>query len=189
MDEKKVNCDLGPIANSIAADDKHKFTSLVKEQLKNSKNGICSVSLGEMLSRICLHRSTDCASALLAGETGLKVDINAALIRGGYPLHLAAHHLSFELAKLFLEHGARTNVVADDKLPLQVALDAISHHDFIADWTPEKSVFKLIYMLCLPSLRKPLEVVKLLSAGIDSKDVEKVGSYCVEEGKLIQLAA
>ncbi|KAL3507959.1 hypothetical protein ACH5RR_033341 [Cinchona calisaya] len=97
---------------------------------------------------ICKHKSSDCAAALIAGETGLKPDLNVALICGEYPLHLAVRKLSSELIELFLQHGARQDVVNDDqKLPLQVALDEKSCHDFLADWTPGKSIYKLIYLL------------------------------------------
>lgn len=189
LESDEVKCDLGLMSSLIASDKKEEFVCLVKRQLESSGSGICSLRLREILTRICVHQATDCATALIAGETGLKVDLHAALIGGEYPLHLAAHNLSYDLVKLFLEHGSPTNVATDDeKLPLQVAIEATSHHAFLVDWTPAASIFKLIYLLCIPYPHTPLKVVKLLSIHTATEDVWKVARYCVEEGKLVQLA-
>lgn len=127
LESGEMECDLGLVGSFIAADKKDEFVCLIKGQLKSDDSWTCSLKIRELLNKICLHEATKCATALIAGETGLQVDLNAALIGGEYPLHLAARNLSFELAKLFLEHGAQTNVATnDEKLPLQVALEAIS---------------------------------------------------------------
>ncbi|KAL3507947.1 hypothetical protein ACH5RR_033329 [Cinchona calisaya] len=179
---------MGKERNFIASDRKDEFVALVKGLLENNESGISPFRIGEIIPWICKHQAKDCAAALITGETGLELDLNVALVGGEYPLHLAAHNLSLELVKLFLQHGARDNVVDDDqKLPLMVALDAISCHDFLADWTAGKSIYKLVYVLCLWELRKPLDVAKLLST--DTEVVRLVANQCVKEGKLVQLAA
>lgn len=189
LESGEMECDLGLVGSFIAADKKDEFVSLIKGQLESDDSWTCSLKIRELLNKICLHEATKCATALIAGETGLQVDLNAALIGGEYPLHLAARNLSFEPAKLFLENGARTNVVTnDEKLPLQVALETISCHAILADWSPKESIFKLIYLLCLPYLYKPLEVAKFVCIATATEDVKKVARNCVEEGNLVQLA-
>lgn len=174
--------------NSLIADDnKDELVGFLKEKLEGNVSGISPLRLESLLTMVCQCGAKSCATALIAGEAGLKLDLHAALSSGEYPLHIAAHNLSFELVNLFLQQGAQTNVVGSSgKLPLHMAVEAISYHDFLADWIPEKSIHKLIYLLCLPDLDKPLEVVKLLAQ--NSGEVQSVAKHCVEDGNLVQIA-
>ncbi|XP_027116125.2 uncharacterized protein [Coffea arabica] len=178
---------LRQVSSLIADDNKDELVGLLKEKLERNVSGISSLKLESLLTMVCQCRAKSCATALVAGEAGLKLDLHAKLSSGEYPLHVAAHNLSFELVNLFLQLGAQTNVVGSSgKLPLHMAVEAISRHDFLADWIPEKSIHKLIYLLCLPDLHKPLEVVNLLAQS--SGEVQSVAKHCVEDGNLVQIA-
>lgn len=80
---------------------------------------------------MCIHRAVKCATALLDGKFGIKVDVNRDKV-----LHQAAFFMSPQLVKLFLRYGARTDVRftsnkpwdsmrrLNGMLPLNIALDA-----------------------------------------------------------------
>ncbi|CAI9100558.1 OLC1v1037684C1 [Oldenlandia corymbosa var. corymbosa] len=149
---------------------------------------------GDIMMWICSYSAERCATALLEGKTGVCVDLNVPLQNGCYPLHLVAENLRSRFTDLFLRHGARTDLccaVKDSKylgmLPLSIALEALRCHDYLRDWNPSKSTFKLIYCLCFPELQEPLETVKLLSE--KTPELESITSSVVREGKLVELAA
>lgn len=163
------------------------FLDFVKQQLGMSK---CAVTrhLSQVWSLICSGGYDNYAAALLRNDIGLDVDVNGALIDEMRPLHMAAQYLSPPLVKLLLDHGAKTDMpTADGRLPLKISLEAISRHYLVADWTAEKSVWKLIYLLCLPDLLEPLEVAKLLTG--NREEVQSVAEQCVENGNVVQLGA
>ncbi|XP_027177014.1 uncharacterized protein LOC113776124 isoform X3 [Coffea eugenioides] len=148
----------------------------------------------DVLMWICSHQALACATALLEGKTGLSVDLNVTLKCGFYPLHYAAENLCCGLTDVFLKHGALTSLPCSvhgsrysGKLPLSVALEAIGCHPFLRDWSPNKSIFKLIYIFCLPEMAEPLETLKLLA--LHTEELQVISSSNVHEGRLVQLVA
>ncbi|KAL4341874.1 hypothetical protein GQ457_08G002080 [Hibiscus cannabinus] len=75
---------------------------------------------------------------------------------------------------------------AKSSLPLKVALEKLCHHPYLKDWTPQKSTFKLVCILCLPQLKKSLESIRLVAC--KTEDIEANGCDLVRQGKLIELA-
>ncbi|XP_039034400.1 uncharacterized protein LOC120170527 isoform X4 [Hibiscus syriacus] len=62
-----------------------------------------------------------------------------------------------------------------------------SHHPYLNCWTPEKSTFKLVYILCLPQLKEYLESIRLVAC--KTEEIEAIGCNLVRQGKLIELAS
>ncbi|KAG5555583.1 hypothetical protein RHGRI_006283 [Rhododendron griersonianum] len=107
-----------------------------------------------------------------------------------------ARFSSPELVKLFLRYGARTDVRYARKvwrgrgmlplngmLPLDTALYAA--RELVYSYQ-QKSLFKWIVFLCLPSLKPSLVVNKLLVETSDN--IEEFAYYYAMEGKLVELA-
>ncbi|KAH7859561.1 hypothetical protein Vadar_002600 [Vaccinium darrowii] len=143
-----------------------------------------------VLRYMCIHSAVKCATALLDGKLGIKVDINRDML-----LHQAAFFMSPQLVKLFLHYGAQTDVRFMSKkpwdsmrrlngmLPLNIALDAargMVYSDL------QKSVFTGIVSLCRPSLESALAANKLLVESYNN--IEEFALYYAMEGKLIELA-
>ncbi|XP_058211371.1 uncharacterized protein LOC131323543 isoform X2 [Rhododendron vialii] len=167
-------------------DDRRNFMKLMK--------GTSQYLMPEVMVSICGYNAVKCASALLKGETGLIVDLNVPLKEGRYPLHLMAECMSYRMINLFLRHGAQADVKTKDSdtlkggfLPLNVSLEMLGYHEYLVDWTPKDSIFKLIMLLCLPKMKIPLEVNKLLAR--KTKRVDDVFYYYALEGKLIEMTA
>ncbi|XP_059637634.1 uncharacterized protein LOC132279628 [Cornus florida] len=99
-----------------------------KEELGGNQAKYCPSMI---LDLICLCDAVDCAVAFLEGETGFIADLNVPFVDGLYPLHLAANCLSYEMVKLLLFHGARTDVrtiegsFKGDLFPLNVTLETV----------------------------------------------------------------
>uniref|UniRef100_A0A5B6YSH7 Uncharacterized protein n=1 Tax=Davidia involucrata TaxID=16924 RepID=A0A5B6YSH7_DAVIN len=205
-EDEFLNDDLEMEISRIASDDdKAAFVSIMKglyqspipEEEKVGKKEPDTTEAKycppEILDWICSYNAVDCATALLEGETGFIVDLNVPLIQGEYPLHVAADNASYDMTDLFLRHGARTDVRTIDGLfkggmiPLNVMLQKLSYHRYLVDWTPKQSIFKLIVILCLPQMRMPLELIKLLAW--NTKEVNEVFYHYAMEGKLIEMAA
>ncbi|XP_059638304.1 uncharacterized protein LOC132280183 isoform X2 [Cornus florida] len=145
-----------------------------------------------ILHHICQSGIIGCAIAFLRGETGFIADLNIPFNDGLYPLHLAANSLSYEMIATLLCHGARTDVrtiegeFRGDLFPLNVSLETVSYHRSLIDWTPKQSIFKLIVVLCLPQMKVPLEINRLLAW--NTKEVDKIFSHYAMEGELIEMA-
>ncbi|KAH7859925.1 hypothetical protein Vadar_007156 [Vaccinium darrowii] len=143
-----------------------------------------------VLQQMCIHGAVKCATALLDGKLGIKVDVNRDKL-----LHLAAFFMSPQLVKLFLRYGARTDVRFANKkpwdlmrrlngmLPLNIALDAargMVYSDL------QKPLFTAIVSLCRPSLKSALATNKLLVESYNN--IEEFALYYAMEGKLVELA-
>lgn len=181
----------------ISVDNQEAFVSFVRCQVEKDKLGILHTELGlrELLMQICFHSAVNCATALLEGEAGMDVDFNSASLYGLYPLHRAARNLCADLVELFLEHAAQTYTCCNDSAsifygmsPLTVALDAVLHHQYLSDWTPSKSIIKLIYILCMPELSEPLRSIQLLVSHSRDDEFEVISSRIAREGRLVELA-
>ncbi|KAL4377631.1 hypothetical protein GQ457_02G038540 [Hibiscus cannabinus] len=70
--------------------------------------------------------------------------------------------------------------------PHKVSLEKLCHHPYLNDWTPKKSTFKLVCILCLPQLKDFLESIKLVACKTD--EIEAIGCSLARQGKLIELA-
>ncbi|KAK8691948.1 hypothetical protein V6N13_075437 [Hibiscus sabdariffa] len=75
---------------------------------------------------------------------------------------------------------------AKSSLPLKVALENLCHYPYLKDWTPKKSTFKLVCILCLLQLKKSLESIRLVAC--KTEEIEANGCDLVRQGKLIELA-
>ncbi|XVF28263.1 hypothetical protein REPUB_Repub15cG0014700 [Reevesia pubescens] len=74
-----------------------------------------------------------------------------------------------------------------DYLPLNVALETLSHHPYLNDWIPKKSTLKLVYILCLPELKESLESIRLAACKIE--EIGAISCNLAREGRLIELAS
>ncbi|KAK8643548.1 hypothetical protein V6N13_012837 [Hibiscus sabdariffa] len=72
-------------------------------------------------------------------------------------------------------------------LPLKVSLEKLCNHPYLKDWTPKKSIFKLVCILCLPQLKESLESVRLVAC--KTEEIETIGCNLARQGKLIELAS
>ncbi|KAK8654551.1 hypothetical protein V6N13_128514 [Hibiscus sabdariffa] len=61
-----------------------------------------------------------------------------------------------------------------------------SYHPYLNDWTPKKSIFKLVCILCLPQLKESLERVRLAAC---KTEIETFGCDLARQGKLVELAS
>lgn len=181
----------------ISVDNQEAFVSFVRCQVEKDKLGILQTEPGlhELLIQICSHGAVKCATALLEGDAGLVVDLNSASLCWLYPLHRAARNLSADLEELFLEHAAQTYICCKDSAsifygmsPLTVAIDSLSHHQYLSDWTPSKSIIKLIYILCMPEMSEPLRCIQLLASDSPDDDFEVTSSRIAQEGRPVELA-
>ncbi|KAL4355349.1 hypothetical protein GQ457_06G043060 [Hibiscus cannabinus] len=75
---------------------------------------------------------------------------------------------------------------AKSSLPLKVDLEKLCNHPYLKDWTPKKSTFKLVCILCLPQLKSFLESIRLVACKTEA--IEAIGCELVRQGKLIELA-
>ncbi|KAK8478544.1 hypothetical protein V6N13_012901 [Hibiscus sabdariffa] len=76
---------------------------------------------------------------------------------------------------------------ARGSLPLKVSLEKLCHHQYLNDWTPKKSTFKLVCILCLPQLKESLESIRLAACKTD--EMEAIGCNLARHGKLVELAS
>ncbi|KAK9274033.1 hypothetical protein L1049_018847 [Liquidambar formosana] len=177
----------------IFDDDKDKFVWF----LNNPKMRCFTLLYWDILELISLVGAVNCATALLRGEVPLEVDINEPFRLGCYPIHHAAKRLDPPLVLLFLRHGARTDIKLNvphpyhdsdnGLLPLNIAIKAASNHKRLQDWTPRRSIFDLIAILCHPELKDALETVSLLA--MRTKELQKIAYHSyAKEGKPIELA-
>ncbi|KAK8570452.1 hypothetical protein V6N13_003132 [Hibiscus sabdariffa] len=72
-------------------------------------------------------------------------------------------------------------------LPLKVSLEKLCYHPYLNDWTPKKSTFKLICILCLPQLKECLESIRLIAC--KTENIEAICCNLARHGKLIELAS
>ncbi|OMO89161.1 hypothetical protein COLO4_19875 [Corchorus olitorius] len=71
---------------------------------------------------------------------------------------------------------------------LTVELEKLCKHEYLNDWSPRKSIFKLIYILCLPELQGGLLKSIRSNFALQSKNIEELSCICLKEGKLVELA-
>ncbi|KAK8626393.1 hypothetical protein V6N13_134039 [Hibiscus sabdariffa] len=146
-----------------------------------------SLMLSKIMGTIRSRRAFKCATALLQGETGLKVDINAVFPYYGVPLLHAVldSDLDPEFTDLLLRCGARTDLRSEGCLPLDSVIERLSQ---LYGWSTRQSIYLTIVFICgLHETARHLECVRLLFRA--TKEVEKV-IYCyVMEGKVIGIAA
>lgn len=149
------------------------------------------------LPSICFTNAVKCATALLERKTDLRVKINHYVLHGYYPLHLAAWKLFPGLVKLFLLHGARTDLICKDfvrkeliqKTPLSIALQSARRMDCLNGWTPgQSSIFKLIIRLCLPEMHDALDTIEPLALVTDTWELQIMAKDFALEGKLHEFA-
>ncbi|XP_059637031.1 uncharacterized protein LOC132279119 [Cornus florida] len=141
---------------------------------------------------VCMYGALDCTKALLEGDPFI-VDPNLPFKVGLYPLHILAEDFSYDMIDLLLRHGAWTDVKTiegeyrGDLLPIDIALQMLSYHRCLSNWTPKQSIFKLIVILSLPQMKVPLETNRLLAW--NTKDVSNIFYNYAIEGELIPMAA
>ncbi|XP_059656549.1 uncharacterized protein LOC132303340 [Cornus florida] len=192
------------IREVVNVDDRPGFVTLMKslygEQLarksrllKDSPETIFATYCPpDIFDWVCIYGAVDCTKALLEGDPFI-VDPNVPFKVGLYPLHIAAEDFSYDMIDLLLRHGAWTDVSTiegeykGDLLPLDIALQMLSYHQYLSDWTPKQSIFKLIVILSLPQMKVPLETNRLLAW--NTKDVSNIFYDYAMEGELIPMAA
>ncbi|OMO52040.1 hypothetical protein CCACVL1_29397 [Corchorus capsularis] len=197
---------LHKLDNVFRKDDKDLFVSMMKKTLGESE--LCPPPiLYKILYKICKHNAINCATALLEGETGHKVDINTFFITNyadheehrATPLHTAVscvHRPNYlGLIRLFLRYGARTD--------LKIFAPGTDHHEMVplnlllyglrSSWTPKQSIFRLIILLCnkyqIHQMGDQLEAIRLLVEHGPKEVVDEEIVNYVKEGKVMELAA
>ncbi|KAL4377304.1 hypothetical protein GQ457_02G010700 [Hibiscus cannabinus] len=137
--------------------------------------------LFKIFDQIAMYNAVNCATALLAGKAGFRVDINALGPDGGSsPLFFTYHP---ELVNLYICKGARTDIRCEGMLPLNKALN---HLRKIVDWSSKQSICMVIVSLCLKYLYL-LESIRLLFD--NTKEVVKEVYDYVKGGKLVETTA
>ncbi|XP_059642115.1 uncharacterized protein LOC132284071 [Cornus florida] len=179
--DHSISMDENRIRNIIAEDDKDGLATFLES------------SLVKLLAWICKYRAVHCGSALLEGKTDLKLNLNVLTNQGAFVLHEAAASLSAPLIELFLRHGAQADVRCksldsehNGLLPLQVALERVRYNKNLILWDRQKSIFKLIIILCLPEMKEALEAIRLLAC--NTKMIKEVSYYYATNFKVIELA-
>ncbi|KAI8018925.1 hypothetical protein LOK49_LG04G00555 [Camellia lanceoleosa] len=154
-------------------------------------DGTAVYNINNFLNNICMDSSVKCATALLEGRLG----IDPKTVLDGYSLlHRAIFFGTYELVKLFLQYGARTDITWDyhvykaykGLLPLELALVIMRTSLYRHSSSPEQSAFNLIVTLCDPDRGVELAIAKSLAWF--SKDIEELAYHYAMEGKLIELA-
>ncbi|KAE9456045.1 hypothetical protein C3L33_12034, partial [Rhododendron williamsianum] len=188
------------ITSAILRDDKESLIPLIKSlhlRYKNNRFG----SRREIWRNICMAGALNCATSMLEGELGAGGGVNMPISGGFFRLHYAAMYESPGIVKLLISRGAQTDVRVYNPenpldhhglLPLGIALEHLSERRRLRcfsgqnAFSPEKSTFQLIASLCLPVLKRSLEVCKLLA--LSSKNVAKEAYNYAAEGKLTEFA-
>ncbi|OMO85366.1 hypothetical protein CCACVL1_10234 [Corchorus capsularis] len=168
----------------IKSDNRDEFVPMMTRQFRfESLNSYRVLRVALFVTDICEYGAVNCATALLQGETGKQLDLNAF-----YPfedmtmLHEACH--SPQLVELFLRYGARTDIKSK---VTDFALEYMGgDHFWFTGWYPEQSIFTTIIVLCFPCLRSHLQAIRLLYRS--TKEVEKEIFGFVREAKLIDMA-
>ncbi|KAL4325856.1 hypothetical protein GQ457_11G027050 [Hibiscus cannabinus] len=124
--------------------------------------------LSSIMLEITLAVAVKCATALLQGETGLKLDINAANDTGRTPLHLSLP--TPELIDLFLRYGARADIRFKGRLPLNMVIQNLSERPQINGWSTRQSLYMTI-VFCQCETRF-LESIRLLFRATDGVEKE-----------------
>ncbi|KAL6576629.1 hypothetical protein OROMI_010905 [Orobanche minor] len=188
----------------IESDDAERFKSLLLQSKINARpdgvklcydnSEICPFAI---LGKICHHRAYNCATLLLDHEVGSMMDLNLLNCCGSFPIHDAAISLSASMVKLLLDHGARREtlysdpVTGQDITPLDCAVERLSCDGNLINWSPNKSVFKLIIILCLPQMKEARETISLLIPGVEtcSRVLPDALLKCVKRGQVASVAS
>ncbi|KAK8515868.1 hypothetical protein V6N12_016174 [Hibiscus sabdariffa] len=173
------------IRNFIEYDNSDAFVQWTpyKARLVGGYDVYQSLMLSSIMLEITLAVAVKCATALLQGETGLKLDIHAANNTGRTPLHLSLP--TPELIDLFLCYGARVDIRFKGQLPLNMVIQNLSEQPQINGWSTRQSLYMTI-VFCQCETRF-LESIRLLFRATDG--VEKEIYRYVKDGKLIAIAA
>ncbi|GAV91032.1 hypothetical protein CFOL_v3_34432 [Cephalotus follicularis] len=172
---------------AIINDDKDEVIDMIEFYVQSGELKLFTDSvLAHLMGFVTEYLATNCATALVRGESSLRVDLNVPLPHGSYPLHHAASVFSLYLIDLYLQHGANIGVVYNGLLPLNVALEKLCYHNYLVDWTPEDSIFKLITIICLPQMKVPLEATKLLAQ--HTKETAQEFLRYAKDGRPLQMA-
>ncbi|KAK8673641.1 hypothetical protein V6N13_111962 [Hibiscus sabdariffa] len=171
--------------NFIAEDNKDAFVQRIKYGRNRSElcyNWYQSPELlFEIFDRFAMYNAVKCATALLAGKAGFRVDINALGPDGGSsPLFFTYHP---ELVNLYIRKGARTDIRCEGMLPFNKALNHLRKR---VDWSSKQSICMVIVSLCLKYLDL-LESIRLLFD--NTKEVVKEVYDYVKGGKLVETTA
>ncbi|KAK8500741.1 hypothetical protein V6N12_031401 [Hibiscus sabdariffa] len=172
------------------AHDEHKKKDAFVRRIRHEAQSVGSYDVYQslMLSDIwgSIHRGSavNCATALLQGETGLKLDINAVDPDVGFTL---LHRFSDDpdITELLLGYGACPDIRCKGCLPLDSAIGEICDMCEIDRRLPIHLI--IVLMGGLHDLARHLECVRLLFRA--TKEVEKEIYRYVKDGKLIEVAA
>ncbi|XP_074272732.1 uncharacterized protein LOC141596454 [Silene latifolia] len=158
------------LENALIFDDKDEFLRLIKDPKFKQ---ISCVYDAEQIFRL---DALNCCIAVLNGETKGIIDFEDILEEGRYtPLHLAALNSSPSLTKYLLEKGDSIDVHS------HLAIHNLKHCSFIdfiigdfstaltaRTWTPRKSVYELLVVLCC-TMRPELEILRMLVQNTQNK--------------------
>ncbi|VFQ94524.1 unnamed protein product [Cuscuta campestris] len=71
--------------------------------------------------------------------------------------------------------------------PLVMALKtAICNNKAVLDWSPSECIFKLIFLLCLPELKKPLKAIRMIA--FKTEELQMTSVSMARCGNLLELA-
>ncbi|KAL3507917.1 hypothetical protein ACH5RR_033299 [Cinchona calisaya] len=180
------------IERALLHDDPIEFVALINEC--KSEKDVPEWTLDQMF----ILDSIKCFTAVLNGETRGKFDFFTHEMFCGCSrppfLHLAASLSSLEITKWLLanDDGDEANRRCEidlwkDKLPLNLALEAMRSLINEAIWTHEKSIFRLMFNLCRKSKRVDLEIIRLLARRTDNV-WEEFFNY-VKNGELVEVVS
>ncbi|KAL4378225.1 hypothetical protein GQ457_02G038550 [Hibiscus cannabinus] len=143
-----------------------------------------SLMLSDIWGSIHRGSAVNCATALLQGETGLKLDINAVDPDVGFTL-LHRFKDDPDITELLLGYGACPDIRCKGCLPLDSAIGEICDMCEIDRRLPIHLI--IVLMGGLHDLARHLECVRLLFRA--TKEVEKEIYRYEKDGKLIEVAA
>ncbi|KAK1400135.1 hypothetical protein POM88_009998 [Heracleum sosnowskyi] len=148
-----------------------------------------------ILGKLCLHGASKCASVMFSHKIGSLMNLNIKNCYGSHPLNDAAINLSSSLVKTLLDHGANCELlslipVTGQRISsLDFALESLSFDRNLVNWSPKKSVFKLIITLCLPQMREARETITLLAGVATHNTLADTIFNAVRRGQVVQVAA
>ncbi|XP_074271878.1 uncharacterized protein LOC141595811 [Silene latifolia] len=174
--------------NALDFDDKDEFLRLIKDPDFKRIRKFYGVR------GVFRHDSLNCGIAVLNGETKGIIDIKVE--EGLTPLHIAALHSSRWLTKYLLERGDSADVHSDfadlnlkQATPIDIILEKLSSGLLvIKTWTPHKSVYELLVLLC-QCMRYDVEIIRMLVRNTQNKErVRQTFMDYAEKRQLVPIA-